>query len=125
MTSVNPAHQFMSYDGTHMETLPNEAINNMYNLISYELTDRVRQIKLINVLQNKLMALTEDARAAMIQCIKGYLKNEVNNLNNMNTNDLSSMTLLFNTYGSDDFWSTFYSNHSKNSMVAKIVHFVG
>lgn len=115
----------MSYDGTHMETLPQSTIDNMYGLLSYELADRVRNIKLINSLQKSLLALTDEARSAMIQSIKGYLKNEVNNKDMTNVNDLASMTLLFNTYGSDNFWETFYMNDSKNSMVPKIVHFIG
>jgi hypothetical protein len=124
MAATNPAHQYMSYDGTRMETLPQSTVDNMYNLNSYELAERVRQIKSVQLLQKELEALTNEARDAMLHSIKGYLRNEVNNKDMPNPGDLTAMSLFFSTYGSDNFWKDFYTNHSKNSLVPKILHFI-
>jgi len=116
----NPVYPFQSYDGTCSQT----TIDNMYNLVSCELAERVRQIKLIHLIQKTLSDLTYDAHYAMIVSIKLFLKNEQDNRLITNINDLESITTFFNQYGSEHFWANFYSKHASNPMIQKILDFI-
>ena len=115
--------QFYPYDGVQPQTncYTGECA---YTSIKADLYRYVRQIKSIQSIQKTLMAMTDEARPSMIETIKLYLKNEVQNKNNK-LDDLLAMASFFDTYGSENFWWTFYASHLNNSMIEKIVQFIG
>ena len=113
--------QFYPYDGIQPQT--NYTGECSYSSIKADLYRYVRQIKLIQTIQRSLMAMTDEARPSMIETIKLYLKNEVQNKNNK-LDELLAMTSFFDTYGSENFWWNFYAHYLNNSMIEKIVQFI-
>ncbi len=120
----NMPAEYSSYETAHVpsdSTAGEDRYKRKYEDVVFLLT----QTKLIYRLQQVLSELSTEAKNSMMSIIRMYLANETLHTAIENRGDLVSMTTFFNDYhDSDKFWSVFYQQHSKNTMIQNILELV-
>ena len=119
--STRDCHTFAPYTVTHISVMDRAEL---YSSKKAQLNKCVSQIKVLNTLETKIMSLTPDARHVMFGLVKKFIKNEL--INMPDDKELTSMKEFFNQYNKfDNVWYVLYKEHSDNSMIQKIVDFLG